>query len=450
MAQHGKVMAGIADQNGAAADSSEFPSWEPGYRWIVAQEGTRQGYAIPVGFHRLKTLQAFYADIWCHRGRTLLRRGSAGARALATHFDAELPLERVVAFNVTAIIDRVWQHFRRNHWSPIERADHYCRYGEWFATQVRNHLEKLVLDPGLNPYFGFNTNCLETLELLRNRGIFTVVDQIDPGAVEEELVLAEIDRWPGWSKSDGRAPRSYWDRLKAEWDLADVVLVNSKWSADALAQQGVRPEKIITVPQAINIAKYRISLPINATGNLKVLWLGNLILRKGIQYLADAARRLQRHNIEFILAGPLGVSDSAVRSFPDNMKILGRVTRDQLSGIYRQAHVFVLPTISDGFAITQLEAMVHGLPVVTTPNCGKVVTDGVDGFIVPARDSQALAAALAKLNDDRALLRVMSSHCLMTARKYDLPSNAQLINRAVYRVRDGKPKHDLTAYARVK
>ena len=107
--------------------------------------------------------------------------------------------------------------------------------------------------------------------------------------------------------------------------------------------------------------------------------------------------------------------------------MLGRVTRDRLGEVYRQSHVFVLPTISDGFAITQLEAMAHGLPVVITPNCGRVVTDGVDGLIVPARDSRALADALARLDADRELVREMSRNALQTIRKYDLPSNAKLI-----------------------
>jgi glycosyltransferase involved in cell wall biosynthesis len=93
--------------------------------------------------------------------------------------------------------------------------------------------------------------------------------------------------------------------------------------------------------------------------------------------------------------------------------------------------VFVLPTLSDGFAITQLEAMAHGLPVVTTPNCGRVVTDGVDGFIVPARDSRALADALVRLDSDRSLLREMSRNALQTVKRYDLPSNAKLINALV-------------------
>jgi glycosyltransferase involved in cell wall biosynthesis len=60
-----------------------------------------------------------------------------------------------------------------------------------------------------------------------------------------------------------------------------------------------------------------------------------------------------------------------------------------------------------------------------------VVTDGEDGFIVPARDSRALAHALETLNQDRQRLRAMSRQALRTIQKYDLRSNARLINQLV-------------------
>jgi hypothetical protein len=403
------------------------PVATPDMRWIVAQEGSRQTYAVPLAFHRLGMLRLFYVDIWCRRGRGLLAHGPKGARALATRFNPELPLDRVVSFSPLAIWTRTVDHLARRKTSPADMAGIYCQFGEWFAKRVRGHLDSLELDPNQDCFFGFNTNCLETLEPLRERGIFTIVDQVDPGKVEEEMVLEESERWPGWETAPGRIPETYWARLKAEWDLADLVLVNSEWSADALVRQGVPRDKLIVVPLALDLSKEHELCPVNPEGPLKVLWLGTVILRKGIQYLAQAARLLQAQNIEFLLAGPIGISESARRSFPPNIKLLGRVTRDQLGAVYRQAHVFVLPTLSDGFAITQLEAMAHGLPVVTTPNCGRVVTDGRDGFIVPARDGRALADALARLNDDRPLLRAMSANALLTILNYDLPSNARLI-----------------------
>ena len=393
---------------------------------------------MPLAFERLGSLQLFFTDVWCWHGRSLLRRGAAGFRAFATRYNAGLPAGKVNSFNRRSILRRAWLHFRKSQMSPDEQADFFVQYGEWFATQVRDRLARQHLNPERDCFFGFNTNSLETLELLKQKKIFTIVDQIDPGRVEEDMVLAEAKRWPGWEEIPGRLPETYWQRLRQEWELADAVLVNSEWSRDALIQQGIPARKIMVVPLAIHIHPEHLSPPIQAVGKLKVIWLGSVILRKGIQYLIEAARLLADENIEFIVAGPIGISTEVCRSFPANVKLLGRVTRDQLTSIYEKGHVFVLPTVSDGFAITQLEAMAHGLPVIATPNCGRVVTDGVDGLVVPTGDGAALAAALARLNSDRPLIADMSRNALETIKQYDLPSNGRAISAEAQARRFGK------------
>lgn len=396
-------------------------------RWIVSQEGSRQSYAVPLAFHRLGVMRLLYADIWCRFGRSLLRRGAAGARALAGRFNSEIPSDRVISFNSSAILAKMSQHFQRGRQSTTELGESHCRFGRWFAQRVSDHLQALDLDAASDLFFGFDTNSLETLETLKRRGIFTVLDQVDAGRVHEDIVIEETERWPGWQKFPGRMPQCYWNRRSAEWALADLVLVNSEWSRQATIQQGVPAGKIIVVPLAIDLHLMEAPQPVEPEGVLKVLWVGNVILSKGIQYLVQAAHMLRKESIEFLLAGPIGIEEKIVRTFPPNIRILGRITRDRLSQIYRQAHVFVLPTISDGFAVTQLEAMAHGLPVVTTPNCGQVVTDQLDGLVVPARDSSALADALAHLNSNRHLVHEMSRQARKTVGAYDLPSNAGLI-----------------------
>lgn len=224
-------------------------------------------------------------------------------------------------------------------------------------------------------------------------------------------------------------PGFYWERLCEEWALADLILANSEWSAHALAHQGVKSEKIIIVPLSIDIQTASARKLKNSGDSLKVLWLGSVILRKGIQYLVEAARELVEANIEFLVAGPIGISKDAIRTFPPNIRLLGPVTRDETAKIYGQADVFVLPTISDGFAITQLEAMAFGLPVIVTPNCGRVVSDGVDGFIVPPRNSEALAEVILRLCRDRDLVSELSRNALQTVKTFQIPSNAKLINQ---------------------
>jgi len=85
----------------------------------------------------------------------------------------------------------------------------------------------------------------------------------------------------------------------------------------------------------------------------------------------------------------------------------------------------VLPTLSDGFAITQLEAMAHGLPVITTPCCGEVVSDGIDGFIVPPRDAKALAEALHRYLAEPDLLQIHQKAALEKSKLFTLPRLTQ-------------------------
>ena len=76
------------------------------------------------------------------------------------------------------------------------------------------------------------------------------------------------------------------------------------------------------------------------------------------------------------------------------MKWFGAVTRNQATEFYRDADVFILPTLSDGFAITQLEAQAHGLPVIASKNCGKVVENGVNGIILDEPSAACIAHAV--------------------------------------------------------
>ncbi|MDQ7028789.1 MAG: glycosyltransferase family 4 protein, partial [Ardenticatenia bacterium] len=68
-----------------------------------------------------------------------------------------------------------------------------------------------------------------------------------------------------------------------------------------------------------------------------------------------------------------------------------------------QADVFVFPSLQEGSALVTYEALACGLPVVTTPNAGSVVRDGIEGFLVPIRDVEALAARLEHLRADEGL-----------------------------------------------
>ena len=412
-------------------------------QWIVSQIGARQHYATPRAFARRHELRAFYTDAWAGRRlRPWLARGPARARALADRFAPDLPGDRVFASTAVTLAEQATARFRPHSRRPSVAASHdeWAREGKRFATWVAGRLDRRPPDAAADAFYGCKSACLETLRSLNTRGVFTLVDQADPAAVEEELVEQERAKWPGWEVRTGRVSPAYYDRCRAEWAAADVVLVYSDWTKQAIVDQGADAGKVIVVPLAYEGPTAGPRMPPRTVGTadrLTVLWLGTVSLRKGIPYLLDAARQLQGRPIDVVVAGGVQIGDDAVRTAPPNVRFAGRVNRGDASAAYAAADLFVLPTISDSFGLTQVEAMAHGLPVIATPRCGAVVTDGVDGRIVPPADATALAAAIAALADDRPTLRRMSDAARVKAATFTLDAYGRQLHDEVARRRPG-------------
>jgi glycosyltransferase involved in cell wall biosynthesis len=110
------------------------------------------------------------------------------------------------------------------------------------------------------------------------------------------------------------------------------------------------------------------------------------------------------------VVGKVTCRGSALRfSCPSNVEILGPLTRPQVARQLQWADLFCLPSICEGSATATYEALAAGLPVITTPNAGAIVRDGVEGFVIPVRSPEAIAQALRRFLGDRGLLRTMSA-----------------------------------------
>lgn len=285
--------------------------------------------------------------------------------------------------------------------------------------------------PEHQAFLGYSYAALEALQAEKQRGCFTMVDQIDPGRLEWDLVREETARWPDYAEPMGEAPAGYYERAVAEWNTAHTVVVNSEWSRSALVRQGADPTRVEVIPLAYEAEVTQPAHRVRPDRMLTVLWLGSVILRKGIAYLIEAARLLDGDAVRFVMAGPLGIRTEAVRKAPTNMQWLGQVPRHEARRLYQAADVFVLPTLSDGFAITQVEALAHGVPVIATPNCGAVVEEGRTGFIVPARDGKALADAVRRFIRDPALTGSMREACLESAARYSVEAFGQHLTNII-------------------
>jgi glycosyltransferase involved in cell wall biosynthesis len=96
----------------------------------------------------------------------------------------------------------------------------------------------------------------------------------------------------------------------------------------------------------------------------------------------------------FWIVGPVEIANASTSANGGRIKWFSPVTRSQAAGFYRNADLFILPTLLNGFAITQLEAQAYGLPVIGSKNCGKVVENGVNGIILDEPGAACIARAV--------------------------------------------------------
>jgi len=150
-------------------------------------------------------------------------------------------------------------------------------------------------------------------------------------------------------------------------------------------------------------------------GGLLFLFVGQLIHRKGVDILVEAARRLP--GIRFCVVGNGNPSGYGA---PDNVIFAGQKNRAELSRYYRAADLFVLPTREDIWGLVINEAAAKGLPVVTTDRCIAGLEMLNKQFIVPSENAAALANKLNELISDPAALKAAAEASLSAARRYTI------------------------------
>ena len=383
---------------------------------LMACIGARQHYEVPVILHRAGLLRRLIVDSWNRWGYGMRRVANltrlGWLKGFAGRYREELPARLVVSLG----------RFGIRYWLRCQQARNRAALYGVFEQEGRRFAEECIkhLDVEHSVFFGYSSASLEVLRREKKSGRWCVLDQIDPARTEYRIVLEEEARFPDLVADASPIPESYFRRLEAEWDEASLIVVNSEWSKRALVEQGVDPLKIVIVPLAFEGPPSGFDLAprrSNPDDPLRVLWLGTLCLRKGLPYALEAAKLLLRAPVRFTFAGPSQVALEKLH-LPENCRYVGAVPRIDAHTLYTQHDVFLLPTLSDGFAITQIEALAYGLPVISTPCCGDVVEDGKCGFLVPPRDGRSIAESILKFVEDRDLLCQMSIQARKRAREF--------------------------------
>ncbi len=289
-----------------------------------------------------------------------------------------------------------------NYWENETFRD----FGRWFGQMTRRmHIDVLdALD-----CLGFEAG----RAVQQNGGVWILNRGSAHILTQKELLVSEHRRWKQ------PIPKTYFhpwmvDRGLAEYDAADAIVVPSRFAKRSFVERGFDPETVHICPYGVDLAMFRPEPRVD--DKFRILFAGAQSIRKGIGYLFEALRPLiQSGAVELWTVGP--TPDDGKEILHQNAGLFthhGVQPRNRLSWFYSQASALILPSIEEGLALVQAQALACGLPVIASVNTGAedLFTDGVEGFIVPPRDPAAIRDRVQRLLEDPARLARMKAAAL--------------------------------------
>jgi glycosyltransferase involved in cell wall biosynthesis len=265
------------------------------------------------------------------------------------------------------------------------------------------------------------------MQRARGMGMATVIERASTHPQHQaRLLVEEYVRWGlQWAM-----PKRALERAVAELALADYILIPSNFVRETFITAGVAASKLIQIPFGTDVQRFRPAEQ-QKPHPFRVLFVGQVSLRKGVLYLLQTWHKLGWKDAELWLAGNVATQIRPLLKQYDDLtgvQFLGHAL-DPVS-LYQAADVFAFPSLEEGSALVTYEALACGLPVVTTPNAGSVVRDGVEGFIVPIRDVEALATALERLRADERLRLEMGRAARVRAEEFTWEKYGDSLARA--------------------
>jgi glycosyltransferase involved in cell wall biosynthesis len=367
-------------------------------RVLVAQIGARRHYAVARIFQQAGILGALHTDICSVKGWPRILRGtiprslqSSGMRRLFGRIPVGIPSRLIRTED-----DLGWSYAFRRRWckSSTEVTEVHLDITRAFGDRVARQGMR-----GFTHAYAFNTDAVEVLESARRAGLVGILDQtIPPRRTVIEMFEREQELFPELTPMDSidHRWRELADRENREWELATTIVCGSPFVLEAMKSVGGPVDKAHIVPTGVEISRFRPPDRRRSGRAMNVLFVGEVGVRKGAHYLVEAAKRFGP-NVQFRLCGQVRLPQAYVSQLPANVTLMGAVPRSEMLDQYAWADVFCLPSLLEGSAAVTYEAMAAGIPVITTQNTGSLVRDGIDGYIIPVRNVDALVHAMEKV-----------------------------------------------------
>lgn len=320
---------------------------------------------------------------------------------------------------------------------PPRRRSHPCSVDAVYRA-VDRQAAGWILGTAEPPAFvyAYEDGAVASFQAAAQRGVRRIYDL--PIAYFEtgyKLMSEEAVRYPEWAPTLGfqRDPPEKLERKREELALADVVMCASGFVLDSLPPEVRATKDCRIAPFGCDMDEASADAP-PVNGPLKILFVGRLTQRKGLADVFAALRLLNDpRRFELHLLGSMEAPASFYRGLGVPFHLHAVCPRPEVLRTMASCHVLVLPSIVEGRALVQLEALAQGLPLLVTRNAGgeDLIDEGRTGHLVSIRDPETLAARLESMARDLPATLAMRDICREKARAVSWTHYRRLVLEAI-------------------
>jgi len=288
---------------------------------------------------------------------------------------------------------------------------------DWLLAVVYDWMASLCIPTETDISISWAWASLRTMRAVKRNGGIAILEECGSCNRHQDEILQEE-----YQKLNLEYVSSTFHKILSreidECNEADYILCPSRYVMESFGKYGIPKSKFILIPYGVDLSLF--SRQEKLDDIFRILFVGTIGVRKGLIYLFEALKLL---TIEFecLIIGRIEPAfENIFKEHSSLFKHIGRVEHSQIKHYYSNSSVFVFPSIDEGMAYVQLEAMACGLPVICTPNSGgdSVIRDGEEGFIVPLRDPLAIKNRIEYLYHNPSELKKMSCNAETRSKQF--------------------------------
>ena len=399
---------------------------------IVSHPGKQYVHQLLHALQRKNLLQLFITSIWFKPSlpfyKFLIGIPVIGKRL----FDKFLKKKQYYLQNDQLIEQYPWKEFKRQ--ILVQFSTRYR--GEKYVFQVERDHDVYVSKrlPELSPaiFIGYEKSSLESFKIVKKSGGITVLDlaQVHFKYLEnlriQEQTFTDLFEDETLFKTINKVKEE-------EYEQADYILTLSTFAKNTLIQNGIKESKIKVLNLGYSPDIFYPKSNYAESPGLNLIYTGTFTKRKGVELLLQAIKELNLQNLNLVIIGPILDGADLFAKYSGLFTYYDFLHHEELVKHLRQSDVYVFPSYLDSWAMTVVEAMACGLPVIVSESTGAkdAVIEGESGFIIPTGDLHSLKEKILFFYNNKDKIKDMGDCAIKAAQIYTWENYYREVEKAV-------------------